>query len=208
MAIVAIVGIDGVGKTTQARILTHRLKREGYKAIYVQPDFALLNRVLWLRRLKDSPRLSPRRLRTAQPGCFPRCIMEKARGLLLGVLGYPYALITYMLLLFYSAQGKIVVCDRYFYQFFLDLYGNRSQNILKFLPKPDTTYYLHGNLITSYSRMKSSFDQTVPQSYYAEVDLLYTRMASKYNFIPIDTNRDKDSISNSIFDHFLKERKK
>jgi len=197
---VAIEGVDGCGKTTQAKILVDRLKRNGYEAIYIQPVFVLASLI----RLGEGDKnlVSPRRARISKGS------NKNVIGVLTCLLGYLYALTTYAFMRFYLSRNRIVVCDRYFYQFFFDLFGSWSENVVRFFPKPDITFFLDGDLDIFYSRVGNSFDASVSKDYYANVLTLYRKLSKKYGFIQIDASLSKDAVNNVIFAHLTKYLKK
>ena len=204
-AIVAIVGPDGCGKTTQAKMLVDRLKNKGYNAIYVRPVFILLNA---LTRSKDNTVLpiSPRETCTSKMSDSHKLRRTfSSWKIFMNLLGYPYALATYIFMKFHLSRNKIVVCDRYFYQFFFDLFGDFSEKMMKIFPKPDITFFLDGNLELFYSRMDNSFDASVGRDYYMGVLNLYRGISQKYDFIQIDANLYKEAINDILFMHLIKE---
>ena len=203
----AIEGIDGCGKTTQAKMLVDRLENEGYKTVYVQPIFLLLN-ILARSKDNDVTQISPRKARTLQMSDSDNHGKKYfSKKLFMGLLGYPYALATYIFIKVYLSRTNVVVCDRYFYQFFFDLFGNWSENIIKFFPRPDIAFFLDGDLDIFYSRMDNSFDAHVSKDYYSEVINLYRRISQKYGFVQIDAKLNKEAINNVIFMHLTKEMK-
>ena len=205
MVIVAIVGPDGCGKTTQAKMLVDRLKNERYKAIYVQPIFILLN-MLTRSKGNDVASISPRKTRTSQMSDSDKCGRRfLSKKLFMGLLGCPYALATYLFIKFYLGRNRIVVCDRYFYQFFFDLFGSWSEKIAKFFPKAAITFFLDGDLDLFYFRMDDSFDASVGKDYYTDVLNLYRKVSKKYGFIQIDAKLNKAVINNIISMHLMKE---
>ena len=197
----AIEGVDGCGKTTQAKMLVDRLNKNGYKAMYVRPIYVLLDLI----RLgdKDKKSVSPRRTRVYENSNKKSSIMRKT---LMELSGYIYALTTYMFMKF-QCKNKIIVCDRYFYQFFFDLFGDWSESIIKIFPRPDIAFFLDGDLDIFYSRMDNSFDASVGRDYYTNVLNLYRRISRKYGFIQIDAKRNKEAINDIIFMHLIKEVK-
>ena len=202
----AIEGIDGCGKTTQAKMLVDRLRKGSYEALYVQPVFILLN-VLTRSKGNDVTPISPRKTRTSQMSDSDKHRKRFfSKKLFMSLLGYPYALASYFFIKFYLNRNKIVVCDRYFYQFFFDLFGDWSENIIKIFPKPDIIFFLDGDLDIFYSRMNSSFDASVGRDYYIDVLNLYRRISQKYGFINIDANLNKKAINDIMFMHLTKEK--
>ena len=197
----AIEGVDGCGKTTQARVLVDRLKKAGYGTAYVRPVYVLLD----LFRLKSDNKnsVSPRRTSVSEGSNKKSANMRKA---LMGLVGYFYALTTYLLMKF-TSRNKMMVCDRYFYQFFFDLFGNFGEKMIKFFPRPDITFFLDGDLDIFYSRMDNSFDASVGRDYYMDVLNLYRRISQKYGFVQIDANLNKEAINDILFMHLIKEMK-
>ena len=195
----AIKGVDGSGKTTQAKMLVDRLKKNGYETMYVQPVYVLLDLIHLGKEDKNS--VSPRRARVSEISNKKLSIMRRA---LMGLFGYLYALVTYIFIKF-TSRNKIIVCDRYFYQFFFDLFGNWSESIIKFFPRPDIAFFLDGDLDLFYSRMDNSFDASVSRDYYSEVINLYKKISQKYGFVQIDANLNKEAINDVMFMHLTKE---
>jgi len=193
---VAIEGIDGCGKTTQAKMLVDRLKKEEYETMYIRPVYVLLDLIRLGGGVEKS--VSPRRARASnkKSSVLQRVVMS--------LFGYPYAIVTYIYMKL-TSRDKIIVCDRYFYQFFFDLFGKLSEKVIRIFPKADITFFLDGNLDLFYSRMKKSFDVSVDRDYYTEVLNLYRRISQKYGFIQIDANLEREKINDIIF-HTIKEK--
>ncbi len=200
MSIIAIIGPDGCGKTTQARVLVDRLNREGYKAIYVNPNYFLINSMF--RTKLHNIFFSPRRNRTNSLKSS-RNIIAKARSLLSALLCYLYALLSRGYMAF-VAKHKIIVCDRYFYQFFYDLFGDLSNRVSNFFPRPDITFFLNTSLEILYSRMQSAFDKSVNKDYYIAVINLLKKLSQKYSFVEIEAGQNEKIISDIIFEKVKK----
>ncbi|RCV66150.1 Thymidylate kinase [Methanophagales archaeon] len=178
MTIIAIIGPDGCGKTTQARMLVNRLSEIGCNTIYIHPTFLLLN-VLTLSKSRHASPVSPRRAYTSQMNSPKKLSIQRMS---MGLLGYLYALATYVYIKLYLDRSRMVVCDRYFYQFFFDLFGKGSEKIARFFPKPDVAFLLDADLDVFYSRMISSFDASVSRDYYTDVIDLYRTLSQKICF--------------------------
>lgn len=179
-------------------MLVDRLEKGGYKAMYVQPVYLLLN-ILTRSKGNDVALISPRRIHVSQMNSHKR--LFSMRRIFLCPLGYLYAFTTYIYMKFHLSRNKIVVCDRYFYQFFFDLFEDWSEKIVTFFPKAGVTFFLDGDLDIFYLRMDNSFDASVDRSYYTKVLNLYREVSQKYGFIQIDANLDKEAINDVIFSY-------
>ena len=187
-------------------MLLDRLEKGGYKVMYVQPVYLLLN-ILTRLKYNDVTPISPRKTRTSQINDSDKNRKKNfSRKLFIGLLGYPYALITYMFMKF-TGRNKIIICDRYFYQFFFDLFGGWSESMLKVFPKPYITFFLDGDLDLFYLRMNDTFDTSVGRDYYTNVLNLYRKLSQKYGFVQIDANLNKEAINDIIFMYLTKEVK-
>jgi len=192
MTTVAIIGVDGCGKTTQAKLLVEKLNKEGFKSIYVQPTYILFK---FFTTKKKIP-ISPREIGTSK---IKKSTLDK---LLICLIGYLYALFTYFIIKLWSIRS-IVICDRYFYQFFYDLCGIQSENILKIFPKTDITFFLDGEVDIFYTRM-DKFDKSTYKTYYETIIKFYRQLAEKYGFITINTDLKKEEI-NEIMLRYMEE---
>jgi thymidylate kinase len=201
---VAIEGVDGCGKTTQAKMLVDRLKKSEYETMYIRPVYLLLDSIR-LRTPEKKKWASPRRAKvsavTNKNKTKKSVIIRRA---LMCLLGYPYALAIYIFMKLIS-RNNIIVCDRYFYQFFFDLYGQFCEKVLIFFPLPDITFFLDVDLDLFHSRMDNSFDASVDRVYYTNVIILYRKIAQKYGFNQIDANLDMKAINDVMFTHVTKE---
>lgn len=197
MAIVAIVGMDGCGKTTQAKMLVSNLREMGYDAEYVKPELLLLNLLDGTERRAVISGLSPRKAHII--GRVDESVgKSKMRRILLGMLGYLYAFTTYIVIASRSNRKKIVVCDRYFLQFFHDLYGKHAELAISMFPKPDVTFFLEGRLDLLHSRMRDPSDVATSKTYFAEVGKMFEIMSEKCSFIRVDARLDMDIISKEL----------
>lgn len=197
MTLVAIIGTDGSGKTTQAKMIVTKLKEAKIDVVYIQPIFFILNILLNKKEIKSFS-ISPRKTRTSQINKAEK----KTHELFSILLGYPYAIATYIIMKIYY-RNKLVICDRYFYQFFFDIYGDWTESVMKYFPRPDITFFLDGDLDTFYSRMSSSYDSSVEREYYSKVLGLYRAASDKYSFERLNTKKSIDEINNLIFIHII-----
>ena len=166
---VAIVGPDGSGKTTQAELLVERLRATGYDVQYVHALYYLSDGVPYAARLRE--RIGPRSTRTRGSGTYgPLYLVRRA---LFGAFGFWFALLTIGLVSVRSRDAdRVVVFDRYYHQFFYDVYGPSSIPLTRLLPQPWRTIYLDADLTTVQTRM-GAVDRAVDANYYTAVIDLY-----------------------------------
>jgi thymidylate kinase len=196
--IVAIEGVDGSGKTTQARLLVNRLIDNGYDAIYIRPIFLLVNTISKLFFNNNLASVSPRRSRTSKTNQSNTHL-----DIVFLPLAYIYASVTYIFIRTIYRK-KVVVCDRYFYQFFYDLCGSNCALLINRFPKPDVTFFLIGDLDLLYSRMDSSFDSQVCREYYYNVLNMYSIISDTSRSIRINADKSKEHINDEIFNNVIK----
>ena len=171
---IAIVGPDGSGKTTQAALLVERLQAAGYDAQYVHALYYPFDKIPYADRLRRQ--LGPRKTRTQDPGTYgPLYLVRRA---LFGIFGFWFALLTIGIA---SVQlrnrNRVVVFDRYYHQFFYDVYGPSSILLSRLLPQPWRIIYLDADLPTIRARMETA-DRAVDERYYATVIELYDECAT------------------------------
>ncbi len=187
----AIEGIDGSGKTTQAKILVDRLNKIGSPSVYVSPVFVLLN-FFKIAKKDGASRFSPRKSRTKHTDYSSNSKKKSTKSM----LGYFWAYLSYAFIKV-RYRNKIVVCDRYFYQFFYDLFGGENKLIQRF-PKPNMVFFLKGDLNLFYSRMTDLSDASVNAVYYQRVLSFYNGVLDNNCFM-LNANCSKDAISDEIF---------
>jgi len=134
MRVIAFVGADGCGKTTQAKLLASRMESIGLRVKCVRPSFALLDP--WKAGGSLAYTLSPRRRKVADDSnLLTRSVFQ--------IVGILYALASYARIATTGIRYDFVVCDRYFVQYFFDLFGReQALKILKVFPRPDYTIWL------------------------------------------------------------------
>jgi len=199
--IVAVVGADGTGKTTQVRRLSERLRAEGVRARSVRPVFLLFDPY----RLSEgggnstafpgSPRMSRLRQDGTRGGRRPRSPL-----LLTAVVGYAYALASYLALRWARRRSEVVVCDRYFYQFFYDLVGPAGSKLARSFPRPDLVVWLDARLETIVARSGPSPPDRPEVEYLSSVIEYYREIGERLDFRRIDAEMDETLVAEAIWD--------
>ncbi|WP_224450603.1 hypothetical protein [Haloprofundus salilacus] len=166
---IAIVGPDGSGKTTQAKLLVEHLQAAGYDAQYVHALYYLSNNFPYADELRR--RIGPRKTRTQLTKTGrPVYLLRQA---LFGLVGFWFALLTIgVVSLRFRDESQIVVFDRYYQQFFYDVYGPLAVFLSRLLPQPWRMIYLNADLTTIQTRMDAT-DRAADTQYYATVIGLY-----------------------------------
>lgn len=190
---VAIIGPDGSGKTMQAHLLTKRLQNAGYDARYVHSLYYLSDYVPWATWLRQ--RVGPRRMRTERRH-YSR-LMYLVRRILFILFGYWFALIT-ILLVTSPSHDRIIVFDRYYQQFFFDIYGPAGSPLSRCLPQPQLTIYLDAEFDTLKPRLDAK-DRSVDESYYESVTSVYTECVNA-NWLQLPAELPADVLHARIFE--------
>jgi dTMP kinase len=192
--IVALVGADGGGKSTQAARLVSALNSSGYRTESVRPLFLLFNP--WRLRPEGRSELSPRRRHLRRAG-----IRGNGRGgaTLRVAIGYLYAVLSYAYLRAYSRDADYVVCDHYFYQFFYDLAGASAGRLAQSFPKPDVVFWLDAPPNLLRARIEKLPNGHEPVAYLESVTEFYRGLASDLQFIRVDATADEGSVADSIW---------
>lgn len=104
-------------------------------------------------------------------------------------------------------SGKLVVFDRYYYDYFLDKQRYRldiSDTILKIfkplIPRPDITFLLVGDAQTLYERKKEITVDEIQK----QIDRLLENKDNFANSIIIDVNKNIDVVVRSVADEIMK----
>lgn len=189
-------GIDGCGKSTQARRLYSLLKRTGYPVVFVRepggtPPSERIRRILLDRNL------------TITPLC-ELFLYEAARAQLAETVIIPHL-----------NKGTIIICDRYFdsttaYQG----YGRRlGENLTARLNKiaslgvpPDLTFIFDIDYKTSLARRKKVADrlEKEKQAFFNRVRKGFRAIAASRRAVLLDGRKDIDTIFDQVKNHSLR----
>lgn len=169
--IVAFIGVDGAGKSTQIDLITKTdyFKRTGIKRIYFGLNEFWMPGLQYLHRIANS----------SKKGSFARKLC-----ILLTIIDRRMRLFN---ALFYKIKGYLVICDRYFYDDLMHCQkvksSGRSSKSIKFLNflnnrigyVPDATIYLRISGEEAYSRKKDCFESEKVENVAIYDDILLNR---------------------------------
>ena len=196
MHLIALVGADGMGKSTQARRLTDRLLAAGRRARVVRPVFLLFDP--WrIRGNGEAIRsVSPRSLRMGGP---------RRTGALRSFVGYVYAVLSYAYMRAFLRRDEFVVCDRYFYQYFYDLAGRAAPRLARAFPRPDVIVWLDGGMELLMSRIDRAPLDPGEREYFKQVLDFYRVLAGELGFVRVDASADERVVGERIWDVLMRE---
>lgn len=160
--LVTISGIDGSGKTTFCRRLIERLRKKGLESMYLWGGYrpVLLAPFSWVTAHPPSSG------RNRSFWCRPTGVwlsIRLIRFIYKFVIILDYILQTFARLMLHGWLRKVIVCDRYYYDFAASLAANlafSSSELLKLLnlmnvfPKPDVSFLIDVHEKTAFSRKK------------------------------------------------------
>ncbi len=197
MRLVALVGADGMGKTTQAELLTTRLRSCGRDAARVQPLLMLFNPWEGDPQSGLGRSLSPRLRRARADGS--RRVVPSLRRLARALAGTAYAVGSYVFLRTRFRHQEIIVCDRYFYQYFYDLFGTLAKGLALTFPRPDLAFWLEGSPELIRERTADENLQGDWNPYYESLLTYYREIAAPLGFIRIDARAPATEITDLIW---------
>ncbi len=195
--LVCFSGMDGTGKTTLAKSVVEILTERGWNTVQIwTPNFLFIKYPIGiLRHIR----------RGANNDCRNPLLTRGTKSGLLRL--FPYlALIdiwTFYLVQIKSnlIRGRAVVCDRYFYNFFLsfEYYGYSSHQTTAFctqhIPRPDLSFVLDCEPELAHKRENNGSHDL---AFFQAQRVHYQRMARRLHFELIDTNQVLEKTSEQI----------
>ncbi|ENN96775.1 thymidylate kinase [Methanocaldococcus villosus KIN24-T80] len=173
-------GIDGSGKTTQAKLLAEKLKAF---FTYEPTD--------------------------GDVGKLIRAILREKRDVDNRTLALLFAAdrIEHNKIIKKELKKRDVVCDRYFYsslayQSVSGVDEDFIKNINRYIIEPDITFLLIIDIEKALERKNK--DMFENKDFLEKVQNKYLELAKEYNFIVIDANRDVEEIHRDILKHLSK----
>ena len=187
-ALIVIEGIDGAGKSTQAKSLLRKLRAKGFPAVYFREP----SRGKWGRELKRMAQRVGSLTPEQELELFQKDRRENVEKNLRPAL----------------AAGKVIVLDRYFFSTIayqgakgLDRDRIRRMNE-RFVPKPDLVFILDiraGEGLARISGRKKKDVLFEGESYLVKVRRIFLSFKGG-RFVHLDARRDKRDIARWIYE--------
>jgi thymidylate kinase len=192
---VCFIGIDGSGKTTHAFSLYQNLGQLGIVANLVRPEYLVMRYMpnfflTWMSKnvfSRSKARIDGSE-KSSKDGRYLSSIFSKARHSVLNSGLLLYSWLTYLALV--ELRNKVIIFDRYFYDWVFNLNQNRMNGLLFFLPKPDMVFVLDLEVNDAFSRMHSEKDKEFRREYYSSLRNWYLEMARLHGFIVVSSKLD------------------
>jgi thymidylate kinase len=209
--LIALCGIDGTGKSTQASLLQARLTASGYSTkvlwcrwdpFLARPAVRLLNRLS--RRDGAAAGISDSRVTSGNSRrALKRRLLSSGlvRNLWTGLMVLDYGFQVAPRLVLARRSAEVVIVDRYRHDVLVDLSAggelvHTPRALGWLLPEPDLILILDVEEGIALSRKPDSPDIT----YLEERRQLYRRLAQGTSTILIDASESTEVVSESVFD--------
>jgi len=209
-AFICLIGIDGSGKTTQAVKLAEAIRGEGIRVKYVWIGWVptMLNPIIKLGKL-----LLIRRKNIDETNYEDFTMVKKDLfgNRLLAQLWMYYVLFDYAIQIFIKVTiplllGRVVICDRYIYDIFVNLstsYGlpeddvlklPKSRKVLFLFPKPTYVFFLDASERIAFERK----DDVPSMDYLVEHRRFYSKICDKVGVTRIDSSDAPEQIHRQL----------
>ena len=190
--LIVIEGIDGAGKSTQAKGLVRKLRARGLAAVYLREP----SRGRWGRELKRKAKVAGSLTPEQELELFLKDRRDNVERNLAPALG----------------RGEVAVLDRYYFSTIayqgakgLDPAKIRRMNE-KFAPRPDLVFILDIGPDAGLARITGRKTKDVlfeRASYLRKVRKIFRSFRGR-TFVPIDARRDRETVAAEILERSLR----
>ena len=208
--LICFTGLDGSGKTTQAKKFLNALKGKNIDVIYswsrrepflIKPIVILIKKIL-----KEPPKSEGKNylnVKKKRKGTlFKHSFIQKI-WIYIAILDYFAKLFSQIYIPL--RKGKIVICDRYIPDMIADFAANFDYNnyqirkllknpLLKLFPTPDKIFYIKIPASLGYKRKSNG----TSLEYLLDREKIYNFLAKEMNMIVIDGTQDIDNVFEKI----------
>lgn len=186
---IAIIGLDGTGKTTTARMLEDTARLLNIKPIVVHfyHNSLLFQFLAWVGyyKIKDQYMgYKDQKDLTEKSRSVSEATNKKGKTLFWAILHYSDGLLQYLLAIIFF-KDRLLIFDRFFYDFLVNfefLKVERRDIFSKCVPHVDKTFLLLSKPLISYKRKPEN-----TLDFFTTSERLYKKLAKIYNISIIDT---------------------
>lgn len=167
--LITVSGLDGSGKSTQAKLLSEKIVNS--KIIHIV-NFRLVNRLFSLKKSKTTSN-------------NPKSI---SKNKWIGYLNIFLLFIDmFIFIIYFKFQTKSIICDRFFYDLIAShayRYGDSIplQLLIKFIPKTTISFYILVEDSIAQNREEDDFHDI---EYFQKMKFYYSKFYQKYKFCSI-----------------------
>ncbi len=212
----AIIGPDGSGKTSVAETLSKSLESHFDQVpMYIHGDFDILPRLKSLRKIwakikrREMPPDPDYTKKHAGAAAVPHSLVRS-----LGYVCYYYwgYLLGHFTILLAKANNKIIIADRYFYDYFFLRDSMRIPHwllrlLIYFIPRPDLIVFLDADAEEIYARKNELTIEEIKR----QQDIIRKICKWLPNYIAIDTHKGisqtVEQVKAAIFTKIVKKNK-